>query len=268
MEILLNQKYGNHPRDTFDFYPVISDKPNPLLIYIHGGGFTEGDKADIYIEDKNGANQNSIAYASINYPLSPEMPLKEILKHIGRAVQYFAYNADKYNIDKNRIACCGCSAGAGASLFLATTTDMTNPLSIDPVERESTKVCAIGLYETQATYNFFNWVDLFSDKIPNIDALFSQSAPLVSQMYDVEVNSYSDKDKYKEIAEYFDMLGNINKDTPPVFIKCDCKEDDLENFLHHPIHSRAIYHKCKEHNVICDYQSGNNKWFYEFLLNI
>ena len=30
--------YGSHPRDLLDIYPAKTDKPAPLVIYIHGGG--------------------------------------------------------------------------------------------------------------------------------------------------------------------------------------------------------------------------------------
>ena len=31
--------YGNHPRQVLDFYQAKSDKPTPVVFYIHGGGW-------------------------------------------------------------------------------------------------------------------------------------------------------------------------------------------------------------------------------------
>ena len=36
--------YGSHPRQVLDFYPAKSDKPTPVVFYIHGGGWRAGDK--------------------------------------------------------------------------------------------------------------------------------------------------------------------------------------------------------------------------------
>ncbi len=43
-----NEKYGSHEKNTFDIWLADSKKPTPLVIYIHGGGFTEGDKSKYY----------------------------------------------------------------------------------------------------------------------------------------------------------------------------------------------------------------------------
>src|SRR5204862_7008055 len=40
----LNVPYGKHPRQVLDFYPAKSDKPTPVVFYIHGGGWQGGDK--------------------------------------------------------------------------------------------------------------------------------------------------------------------------------------------------------------------------------
>lgn len=40
---LMNVPYGDHPRQVLDFYPAKSDKPTPVVFYIHGGGWQNGD---------------------------------------------------------------------------------------------------------------------------------------------------------------------------------------------------------------------------------
>src|SRR6516165_2383294 len=41
---LIGVAYGTHPRQVLDFYQAKSDKPTPLVFYIHGGGWQAGDK--------------------------------------------------------------------------------------------------------------------------------------------------------------------------------------------------------------------------------
>src|SRR6476660_967003 len=36
--------YGEHPKQTIDFYKAASDRPTPLVVFIHGGGWTAGTK--------------------------------------------------------------------------------------------------------------------------------------------------------------------------------------------------------------------------------
>ena len=37
--------YGEHERQKFDFWQAKSDKPTPLVVMIHGGGWVNGDKS-------------------------------------------------------------------------------------------------------------------------------------------------------------------------------------------------------------------------------
>lgn len=42
-------QYGPYAENTFDIFMPKSDKPTPLVIYIHGGYFIFGDKTDPYV---------------------------------------------------------------------------------------------------------------------------------------------------------------------------------------------------------------------------
>ena len=44
----VNESYGDHKRNKFDIWLAESEKPTPLVIYIHGGGFSNGDKSNYY----------------------------------------------------------------------------------------------------------------------------------------------------------------------------------------------------------------------------
>src|SRR5688572_24436207 len=39
--------YGPHERNKLDFWKAKSDKPAPVIVFIHGGGFTGGDKSRV-----------------------------------------------------------------------------------------------------------------------------------------------------------------------------------------------------------------------------
>ncbi|WP_432410795.1 alpha/beta hydrolase fold domain-containing protein [Rasiella sp. SM2506] len=48
-EILLNQSYGTHPQQTYDLYlpEARTAQSTKVILLIHGGGWTSGDKADM-----------------------------------------------------------------------------------------------------------------------------------------------------------------------------------------------------------------------------
>src|SRR6266550_4606433 len=41
---LADFKYGPHERNVLDLWKAKSDKPTPLVVFIHGGGFRGGSK--------------------------------------------------------------------------------------------------------------------------------------------------------------------------------------------------------------------------------
>lgn len=102
----------------------------PVLIYVHGGGWVEGDKvvnADNYLETTvKKLIDKQYAVISINYTLLSDsihfpMPLEDTKD----AIRWVRKNAEKYNLDTNNIGLFGASAGAHLSLMAAYTPDNT-----------------------------------------------------------------------------------------------------------------------------------------------
>src|SRR5581483_6767699 len=105
---LQNIHYGDHERQVLDFYKAESDKPTPLLFFIHGGGWVAGDK-------KNPGSLKQclaagISVVSINYRYSWQAqlagvkpPVEAPLHDAARALQFVRSKAGEWNIDKKRI---------------------------------------------------------------------------------------------------------------------------------------------------------------------
>ncbi len=148
-----NVRYGEFERDVFDFWQAKSDKPTPLLFYIHGGGWMGGDKAGIAVEPflKEGISVVSINYRYISQAQDVVPPVKAPLHDAARALQHVRSKAAEWNIDKDRIGASGGSAGACSSLWLAFHPDMADPKSSDPIARESTRLWTAAVNGAQTT---------------------------------------------------------------------------------------------------------------------
>jgi acetyl esterase/lipase len=99
----------------------------PLVVWVHGGGWTEGDKTDD-IDDKTRLFTGAgYAFASINYrltditidPPAPQYPVHD--QDVADAVAWLIDHAAALGIDIHRIALLGHSAGGG--IVAAITTD-------------------------------------------------------------------------------------------------------------------------------------------------
>lgn len=150
-------RYGDGPRNIFDYWQAASDKPTPLVVVIHGGGWNGGSKELLHkFVDTQKLLDAGISVAAINYRLmkhSRELkpPVRGPLYDAARAIQFLRFKAKKFNIDKAKIAAAGGSAGACTSLWIAYHDDLADPDSKDPVLRESTRLSCVAAIRGQTS---------------------------------------------------------------------------------------------------------------------
>src|SRR4249920_2780344 len=112
-----NIPYNNDTlqKHLLDIYlPANAKGKLPLVIFIHGGGWLSNDKfADIGYMKKTVAEivSSGFALASIDYRFSTQAIFPAQIQDCNRAISFLFDNADKYGLDKNRIAVMGFSAG-------------------------------------------------------------------------------------------------------------------------------------------------------------
>jgi acetyl esterase/lipase len=143
-------RYGPHERNVLDLWQAKSAEPAPLLAFFHGGGFDHGDKSEIgswIIEPMLDAG---ISVMSANYRLTPEARYPEHYYDCARAVQTARLKHKEWNLDPDRIAASGISAGGVVSLWLAFHDDLADPESTDPALRESTRLRCAVVFNTPA----------------------------------------------------------------------------------------------------------------------
>ena len=110
--------YGDHERNVLDFWKAASDKPTPLFIWIHGGGFRGGDKRSFPADLRDQCLKAGISCAAIHYRLSGHAPYPAQMLDSARAVQFLRSKASEWNLDPKRFAAGGGSAGSGISQWL------------------------------------------------------------------------------------------------------------------------------------------------------
>jgi len=140
----------DHERQKFDFWQAKSDKPTPVVLLIHGGGWTGGDKRTYGANMIDPFLKEGISVAAINYRFiaqameqGVEPPVKACLHDAARALQTIRSKAKEWNVDPKRFGSTGGSAGACTSLWLALHNDIADPKSADPAARESSRLsCA------------------------------------------------------------------------------------------------------------------------------
>ncbi len=208
--------YGPHERQVLDFWKADSDKPTPLVLYIHGGGWRNGDKSGLSAKAIEQYLQAGISVAAINYRFVQhaieqkiDPPVKAPLEDAARTLQLIRSKAGAWNLDKKRIGATGGSAGACSSLWLAFHDDLADPKSSDPIARESTRLFCAAVSGAQTSLD----PKELREWIPN----YGYGAHAFGFAKFEEF--YDGRAKVLQWLKEYSPIEHVSKDDPPIFME-------------------------------------------------
>lgn len=137
VRVIRNLAYCQPANDSqsLDLYlPTKSNGPTPLIIFIHGGAWVQGDKGEAR-EISLLLAQYGFATASINYRFSQQALFPAQIEDCRAAVRWLRSHAQEYGIDPDRFGVWGVSAGGHLASLLGT--------SGDTIKDENLKVQAV-----------------------------------------------------------------------------------------------------------------------------
>lgn len=112
LELAADQPYGANPRQRMDVYaPQAPASHRPVLLFLHGGGFIRGDKADRANLGWWGARQGFVTVLA-NYRLAPQAQWPSGAEDVVAAFQRVQAMCHNFGGDPRAIVLAGESAGA------------------------------------------------------------------------------------------------------------------------------------------------------------
>ena len=119
--VLENISYGTHPRNTFNLVlPTDSSGETGLVLFIHGGAWVMGDKAEYDAFIRQYAREKQVACAAMNYRfISDSVHIDDILADIHAALAKIKDTAESNGLQINKVLLTGTSAGAHLSMLYA-----------------------------------------------------------------------------------------------------------------------------------------------------
>jgi acetyl esterase/lipase len=112
--------YGEHALQRLDIYlPEQGEGPFPVIVNVHGGGFSHCDKHDFHLYPTMFALEQGFAVAAVNYRLSPEVHYPEHYYDLERALVWIKKNGRAYSLDEDKVCLWGTSAGGNLVLQAA-----------------------------------------------------------------------------------------------------------------------------------------------------
>lgn len=116
-----------NPRQQLDFFIPqnrVSDQPLPLIAFIHGGGWKNGNKRSGLRRVAAFVESGQFVGASIGYRLSGEAKWPAQIHDCKAAIRWLRAHAQEFGIDPDRIAVMGSSAGGHLVAMLGTSGDV------------------------------------------------------------------------------------------------------------------------------------------------
>ena len=244
-----NVPYDQYERTKVDFWQAEGKGPRPLMVFIHGGGWSQGSKDKTSGKNIEECLANGISVASVGYRLTGEAILPAPVHDAARAVQFLRSKAKEWKINKNKIVLTGGSAGGCTSVWLACHDDLANPNAKDPIERESTRVQGISVRGAQTAIDpklIEPWIgkNVFHSMI---------YLSVGEQSIEDALKNYSKHEPlYKEFSGYY----HLTQDDPPIYLgyggDMSTPAKNIGHGIHHGLFGVELKKKSEEvgHNKV------------------
>ncbi len=216
--------YGrDSERQKLDFWRAKSDKPTPLVLLIHGGGWMAGDKSSYGTAAIEPYLEAGISVAAINYRFilqameqKVDPPVKACLHDAARALQTVRSKATEWNIDPGRVGATGGSAGACTSLWLALHDDLADPKSDDPIARQSSRLTCAAVLGAQTSLDPKELREWIPNSIYGGHAFgFAAKGRTRPEEFELLI---ANRDKVLRWIKEYSPIELVTKDDPPIYL--------------------------------------------------
>lgn len=211
----LNVAYGTESKtQTLDIYIPNNGKGNyPVIVAIHGGGFMMGSSQGGDLKSMLEGVNRGYAVVCVNYRLSSEARFPAAVNDCKRAIRFIKENAKKYNLNADKIAVFGDSAGGNLAAMIGTTGNI-DEIGSNKKYKTSSKVQVV--VDWFGPLNFLKMDEQFEksgikSKFGKTSSETSPESQYIGQLItkDKQLTARANPETY---------IKNLKKSTAPVFL--------------------------------------------------
>jgi arylformamidase len=117
---LAEYSFGADPLQKLDLLKPTGGGRAPILLFLHGGGWSIGDKRQAEGAKPTHFTANGWAFASANYRLVPQATVEQQAADVAAAIAWLRAHAAEQGLDPDHIVLMGHSAGAHLAALVGT----------------------------------------------------------------------------------------------------------------------------------------------------
>ncbi|HEY7328374.1 MAG TPA: alpha/beta hydrolase [Gemmataceae bacterium] len=141
--------YGRDEKQRMDIYSPRDARQAPVVIFVHGGEWTRGDKSAVSYKPKF-LNENGVVFVSINYRLTPPAKHPAHVQDVAAAVRWVHDHAREIGGDPKRIVLMGHSAGCHLVTLTALDWRYLSAVNLKPDDLAGVVAWSGGAYDLAA----------------------------------------------------------------------------------------------------------------------
>lgn len=142
----LGISFGSDDKQKLDVYSPKGIKGAPVVVFIHGGEWTKGDKENVSFKPKF-LNDNGVIFVSTNYRLSPAVKHPAHVADIASAIRWVRDHAEEIGADPAKIVIMGHSAGCHLATLVALDPSHLTKVSLKPADLAGVVAWSGGFYD-------------------------------------------------------------------------------------------------------------------------
>lgn len=216
-------------------YKNDGENKKPVVVFIHGGGWANGDKDNVAYQIFEVAQQGFVG-VSISYRLISEAPFPTCINDAKEAIRFLKSKANEWPIDTSRIGLWGYSAGAHLALIIA----------LSPEE----------LFKTSA-YNAYNC---------SVKSVMAVSAPtdfVTRQKKDGYLNWMSEAQNVNlAFLQKVSPISYVSKEQVPIYMLHGTDDTIVKSYNY-----KRFEQECKQCGVanfkLFEFQGGNHMFYFK-----
>ncbi len=193
------------------YYPSENTGRFAVTMFVHGGGWSSGDKSKgAGVAELPELQKAGFLAVSVNYRLAPDYEFPAMIEDVKCAVRSLRAHADKYNLDPNRIGVFGGSAG-GHLVSMLGVTDESAGFDVGEYLGQSSRVQAVVdmFGPADLTANIANDSETVQNAFGNFDLALASPVTYVSADDPPFLILHGEKDPLVPISQSEELLAKL-----------------------------------------------------------